>query len=709
VTAAPTKRALAKAETRARLVSAAHEHVDGSGRLPTVSEITKAAGVSHGTFYLHFPSMEQLVVELQADLHRQLAAAVGPDLGLGAGLREYVRQAAKRSAAIRALWPVPDPQVPRGPTGADLLQRWLRPHLAPAGPSSDAELDASAAMLATMAETAAVRSVSQGVLGIEGDHADADEVAAACLSVVEHVQDAIGSASRRRLDGRQDHESRAVLVCGERRFTGSELDDRVSGVIGMLQLQGLTAGQRLGTLLHNGPAAVEVNLAAQQMGVGVVPLNTYWRTREIEHVVRQSRMSALVFHDDFRAVIESVDPALRLPLTLIPVGSSPAEERYERQLKSAPRATVDDPPQSATLSYTSGSTGMPKGILREETAAERRRHGLFLASLFDITADDRLLLAGPLHHAANRLFSNVCRQIGATTVLLRHFDAEELLRVVEEERVTVALLVPTMLYRVVKLDPEVQVRYDLSSLRAIVHMGSQCSIDLKQQAMRLFGPIVHEYYGTTEMGGTVIGPNEWLEHPGSVGRAWRSDSIIRVLGEDGAPLPPEAVGRVALLDPRRAPFEYLGDDGEPEGDPLNPDRLFVTDDLGRLDAEGYLYLADRRSAVFKSGGVAVYPAEVEAVITADPAVADCAVTGIPDPEWGHVVAAFVQPLAGHDVDVNVLRASVRTQLAHYKCPRTWVLVDHIPRDGAGKLMRSELPKHLDSGPRITLPATTLSP
>jgi long-chain acyl-CoA synthetase len=692
-------------------VAAAHDHVEVHGRLPTVAEVTKAAGVSHGTFYLHFPSMEQLVVELQADLQRQLAAAVAPDLSLAAGMREYVRHAAKKAAVIRALWPVPDPQVAPRPSGTELLQGWLRPHLAPAGPASDRELDVVVALLATMAEAATVRGVARlGTHLNEGDTGDADDVAAACLTVLEHVQDAIGSAARRGIDGGDDQRSKIALVCGDRRFTHAELDDRVGRVITLLQAQGLGTGDRLGTLLHNGPAAVELNIATQQLGVGVVPLNTYWRTREIEHVVRQSRMGTLLFHDEFRSVLESIDPDLRRGLTLIPVGSSRAEERYERQLKSLAPTTVGDPPESATLSYTSGSTGMPKGIMRAETVAERRRHGLFLASLFDITAADRLVIAGPLHHAANRLFSNVCRQIGATMVLLRHFDAEDLLRSIDDEQVTVALVVPTMLYRLVKLDPEIRQRYDTSSLRAVVHMGSSCSIDLKQQAMRVFGPIVHEYYGTTEMGGTVIGPAEWLEHPGSVGRSWRADSIIRVLAEDGSPLPPEAVGRVALLDPRRAPFRYLGDDGEPEGDPLNDDGLFVTDDLGHLDAEGYLYLADRRSAVFKSGGVAVYPTEVEAVIAADPAVADCAVTGLPDPEWGHVVAAFVQPLAGHEVDVDALRAAVRSQLAHYKCPRTWVVVDHIPRDGAGKLMRGELPKHLDDAHlRVTRPATTLSP
>lgn len=672
-----TSRAEAKAATRSRLIDAALRYIgSNAGSVPTVSDVVKGAGVSSGTFYLHFDSVQQLIDALQREALRRLGSGISREASAEAAIAEYVGAAVKDRATLRALW-----VAEAGDEEPSPLESVLRDCLERSG-AAIADARSVAVLLRHAIEQAAV----QRALADE----DEDATVASLMYLLEVVQDGLERDRSKDLP-RAATADKVVLVCGDRRLTGAELDDRVGHAITLLEGLGFQQNDRFGMLMTNSVASVELDLASQRMGMSAVPLNTYWRTTEIEHVVRQSGVHGIAFHEEFRSLLDSIDPAMLKSLILLPVGAASSGDRYEHQIQGLAPTTVERTPPATTLYYTSGSTGLPKGISRSESPAERRRHGLFLASLFDIGENDQMVVGGPLHHAANRLFANVCRQVGATTILMPHFGAEEMLELIERERATAAMVVPTMLYRLVKLDPQVRERHDLSSLRAIVHMGAPCSAELKRQALEAFGPTVYEYYGTTEMGGTVIGPEEWLRHPGSVGRAWRDDTSVKILDPDGNELPPDVVGHVALLDPQRVPFRYLDEHGQPEA-PNGGGELFVTDDLGYIDREGYLYLADRHSAVFKSGGVAVYPAEVEAVIAADPAVADCAVAGVPDPEWGQVPIAFLQPLPGRTLDIDRLRATVRAKLAHYKCPRSWTVVEQIPRNNAGKLIRRELPR-----------------
>jgi long-chain acyl-CoA synthetase len=660
---------LSKAATRERILEAAREVAAAGAERFRIAEVVRCAGVVTGTFYLHFES----VAHLGAHVRRRALCEVLHAAASGCDVPPQHRRGLFFEAAAAArpvLCSLADIPVIR------------RAELTPC----DVCATATAALVGPPeSQLAAATAALRELVSVWALSAAPAEALGGCL-------DLLAGEGRPRGAGRIERAD-ALLFDGGWSLSSVALHERVAKAATVLGRRGLSAGDRVCLLLRNGPAAIELLLAAQRIGLTVVPLNTYWRTSEVEHVLTTSGAAGLAFHDDFRGVVDALPPELARRLTLIPIGSADGEERYERDLAAAD--PYDGPPaeQSGTLWFTSGSTGLPKGVVRFETSLERSRHARFLGSLFGLSAEDTLLVAGPLHHAANRLYAGVALETGARLVVTKAFDAADFGRLVEEHRVTVALVVPTMLYRLTQLDPPLAERHDLSSLRAVVHMGGPCSIELKERAFELFGPIVYEYYGTTEMGGTMITPEEWLRHRGSVGRAWHEDTVVAVVDDDGDPLPPDVVGNVALLDKRRAPFTYL--DGTADGAAtFTADGCFVTGDLGRLDGDGYLYLADRRSAVINSGGVAIYPSEVEAALSTSPGVLDCAVVGLPDQEWGQRVVALVQPAQGEPVDLEALRERLRSRLAHYKCPRDWYVVDRIPRDGAGKLMRRELGRQI---------------
>lgn len=669
VTTSPGSRASSKAATRERILEAAREVArEGADRF-RIAEIVRRAGVVTGTFYLHFESLAHLGAHVRRRVLCEIVHAAAPDRDLAPGQRMelFVDAAMANRAELCVLADIP--VVRRVElTGCDACTAAAAALLTSGGP----ELTAAGVALKELVSVWALATVP-----------------------AETLERYVGLLVREGRPPAEDHIERedALLVDGRPSFSSSTLNERVARAVSLLSRRGLSAGDRVCLLLRNGPSAIELLLAAQRIGLTVVPMNTYWRTFEVEHVLTKSGAVGLAFHDDFRGVVDALPPDLLRSLTLIPIGSADGEERYERDLAAAVPYDGPRAEQSGTLWFTAGSTGLPKGVVRFETAAERSRHARFLGSIFGLSATDTLLVAGPLHHAANRLYAGVALEIGARLVVMKSFDPVDFGRLVEENRVTVALVVPTMLYRLTQLEPSITERNDLSSLRAVVHMGGPCSIDLKERAFELFGPVVYEYYGTTEMGGTVITPEEWLRHRGSVGRAWHEDTVVAIVDNDGEALPPDVVGNVALLDKRRAPFAYL--DGTVDGSPtFTDDGCFITGDLGRLDEDGYLYLAERRTAVINSGGVAIYPSEVEAVLASGPGVLDCAVAGVPDQEWGQRVVALIQPGPGESVDLEALRERLRARLAHYKCPRDWYVVDRLPRDGAGKLMRRELDRQI---------------
>src|SRR5699024_8691560 len=344
--------------------------------------------------------------------------------------------------------------------------------------------------------------------------------------------------------------------------------------------------------------------------------------------------------------------------------------------------------------YTSGTTGKPKGVRRPLTGADpdevpQAQTGFF--RLFGLLPhDDHVHLCGsPMYHTAVLNFVTISIQIGHTAVLMDRWDPEEMLRLIERHRVTHSHMVPTQFTRLLALPNDVRLNYDVSSLRNMVHGAAPCPNGVKQTMLEWWGPVVTEYYAATEGGGTVISGQEWLRKPGSVGRPW-PNSTVRILDDNGTELPADTVGTV-YMQMGKSSFEYHK---APEKTAeASMGSMFTLGDVGHLDEEGYLFLHDRKTDMIISGGVNIYPAEIESELITHPKVADVAVFGVPHSDWGEQVKAVVQPEAGVAPDSTLteqLLTFAESRLARFKLPRSVDYVDELPRDPNGKLYKRKL-------------------
>ena len=351
---------------------------------------------------------------------------------------------------------------------------------------------------------------------------------------------------------------------------------------------------------------------------------------------------------------------------------------------------LEDPVLGTTMLYTSGTTGRPKGVYRRQpigAGATTRTVPVYGYR----PGEDVHLCTGPLYHAAPLAFSLAIPLLcGVTVVLMDGWDAEETLRLVDRHRVTHTHLVPTMFHRLLSLPEEVRSRYDTSSLRFVVHGAAPCPVPVKQALMDWMGPIVYEYYAATEGTGSWVDPKTWLVHPGTVGKPVDPEGV-RICDADGSPLPAGEVGLVFLKAPAVGRFEYFKDSNK-TADAYRGE-YFTLGDMGYKDEEGFLYLTDRTANLIISGGVNIYPAEVDAVLLTHPAVGDAATIGVPHAEWGEEVKAVVelQPgVAPSEELAAELIEHCRNGLAHFKCPRSVDFVDQLPRQDNGKIYKRVL-------------------
>ncbi|WP_242423792.1 AMP-binding protein, partial [Frankia sp. EI5c] len=371
-------------------------------------------------------------------------------------------------------------------------------------------------------------------------------------------------------------------------------------------------------------------------------------------------------------------------------------DSYEELLDAQPTSPIGDECEGNWMFYSSGTTGRPKGIRPSEFGGPLGEPSQFTTMVRFLYGGDEstvYLSPAPLYHAAPLGWATAVHRLGGTVVATERFDALEFLGLVERHRATLLQVVPTHLVRLLKLPAEDRARFDLSSLRTLVHAAAPCPPEVKRAVLDWLGPIVHEYYSGSEgLGFCAIGPQEWLDHPGSVGRSLLG--TVRIVGEDGNELPPRTEGRVYFEGARR--FEYHGDPAKTAG--VYDHRGWGTfGEVGWVDEEGYLYLTDRVSNMIISGGVNIYPREIEDVLILHPAVTDVVVIGVPDAEMGESVRAVVQPaaipadpagFAGLEAE---LIAFARDRLAHYKCPRSVVFLAELPRLLTGKVARRLLP------------------
>lgn len=496
---------------------------------------------------------------------------------------------------------------------------------------------------------------------------------------------------------------------GNRTF--SELNSNANRLARALRKRGLSEGDAVALICTNRPEFAEVVYATQRAGFRLTPVNWHLTAEEAAYILDDCEARAVIADPATAEVAAKAVATVPACTVRLAVGSAiEGFEDYAAAISSEDGADLVDPILGSTMLYTSGTTGRPKGVYRragfgragDRTAAAAQQGGTFNAAAYR-AGEDMHLCTGPLYHAAPLAFSlSAPLAFGAGVVLMERWDAEEALRLIESHRITHTHMVPTMFHRLLSLPEEVRCCYDISSLRYVLHGAAPCPVPIKRRLIDWIGPIVYEYYAATEGTGSAVDSKTWLEHPGTVGRPM-VEGQVKIADADGNSLPAGEVGLVFLRAPDQGAFEYYKDPGKTAD--TYRGSYFTLGDVGYLDHEGFLYLTDRTANLIISGGVNIYPAEVDAVLLQHPAVGDVATIGIPNVEWGEEVKAVVelQPgVQGTPALADELIAFCRERLAHFKCPRSIDFIDELPRQDNGKIYKRLLrDRYRDSAPSVT--------
>jgi long-chain acyl-CoA synthetase len=493
------------------------------------------------------------------------------------------------------------------------------------------------------------------------------------------------------------------IISGERRRDHAEVADRAARIAGGLQKLGVKQGDSVCILMRNDIAFIEAAYATARLGAYAVPVNWHFRPEEINYILKDSGTSVLIGHADMLHPLRDAVPA---GVTVLSAPTPPeilgtykidpdhlATPDFAVELESwlERQRAYEGPvlPQPANMIYTSGTTGNPKGVRRsapmpEQTVASERLRAL----IYGLTPGVRALLPGPLYHSAPNSFGLRSGRLGGALVLMPRFDPEAFLRLIESERIDTIFMVPTMFVRLMKLPEIVRRKYDTSSLRHVVHAAAPCPADVKRAMIEWWGPVISEYYGSTESSAlTFANSADALKKPGTVGKIL--DGVeLRFLGDNGAALPQGEIGEIYSRNLDVPDFTYHN---KPEKRAeIERDGFITSGDVGYIDADGYVFICDRKRDMVISGGVNIYPAEIEAALYAVPGVHDCAVFGIPDDEFGEVLMAVVEPQAGVRLDIAVIRAQLKTTLADYKVPKHLEILKDLPREDSGKIFKRRL-------------------
>ncbi|MFA1538142.1 AMP-binding protein [Actinomadura monticuli] len=480
----------------------------------------------------------------------------------------------------------------------------------------------------------------------------------------------------------------AVLACpsGES-LTFAELAGRAHQAVHALRDRGVGLGDVVGMALPNDLDILVWQLAAAEAGWRYVTLNTRSPAAEVAAIAEHAGMKALIVHGAYAGRAGAVTG---VPVRVSVGGGIPGFTPQRDVLRGHPDSPPPDRTAGMPLVYTSGTTGRPKGIWRDlpgitPDAMADAMKTFAHAFRFQPLEGAHLVSAG-MFHGGCQSFYLAALHAGQPLVIMDAFDAEETLRLIQEHRITTGYMVPTQFTRLLRLPPDVRARHDVSSLESIVHSAAPCPREVKQAMLDWWGPVIWETYGGTEGAATIAKPHHWLARPGTVGRPIRG-MTVKILDDDGNELPPGRVGAV-YLDGGRPAFSYHRDPEQTAE--VYRGTAFTLGDAGHLDEDGFLFIVDRIKDMIITGGVNVYPAEVEAVLAVHPAVLDSAVVGAPDPEWGEQVRAFVQPMPGREPSEELaaeLIAYCRERLASHKCPRVVEFRSELPRTETGKLYK----------------------
>ena len=500
-----------------------------------------------------------------------------------------------------------------------------------------------------------------------------------------------------------------TITFGDRTVERSVVADHAARAASGLVAAGVKPGDVTAMVLRNDFPFLEASAAAGLVGAYVTPVNWHNTAEEAGYVLADCGAKVVVIHADLLRKLKDAMPKNALVLQV----ETPAEIVADYAIAPADAAPVPGvplwsdwlagfPPRAdagipapGSMIYTSGTTGRPKGVRRQPPKPEQTEGTQNMlnavcgfAPWLDRPQEMRVLLSGPIYHSTPNAWLGTFYNLGANIVVAAKFDPEQMLANVERYKITHLLAVPTMFVRLLKPPEEVRRRYDLSSLRFVMHGAAPCPVHIKRAMIEWWGPVIHEHYGGTETGAvTYLDSEQWLAHPGSVGKPLDSVRLM-VLDEAGNELEAGGTGEVVAWHHYYPDFTYHGDDAKRQKAQRRD--MVSLGDVGYLDKDGFLYLCGRASDMIISGGVNIYPAEIEAEILKLPGVADSAVFGIPDEEFGEQVCAVIQPRPGVTLDEAEVRAELRRTLAGYKVPRKIEFSDTLPREDSGKIFKRKL-------------------
>ena len=474
-----------------------------------------------------------------------------------------------------------------------------------------------------------------------------------------------------------------------------ELNRRVNALSHYLRSLGLQAGDALALVCSNRPEFCEASLACHRLGLRMTPVNWHLSAEEAAYVIRDCEAKVLIADDraaSAAALAKSQSPHIVQALAV----DCRLEDfvDYESAIANFPGSDIDAPARGTVMQYTSGTTGRPKGVMRKQPdPAQAAGMQEILTAVFQYqpeSGNDTGLVTGPLYHSGPY---NLCMMTPLTAgigiVIMDKWEPEATLALIERYRISHAFFVPTMFKRMLDLPDAVRRQYDLASLRFVIHGAAPCSIAVKQAMMEWFGPIIWELFAGTEGPGTMIGPDEWLARPGTVGKP--APDQVRILSESGERIPDGEEGQIWWQLPEASSFEYFKAPEKTRD--AQRDGYFTAGDIGYLDDEGYLFLTGRSAETIISGGGNIYPQEIDDVLQQHPSVHDVACVGVPDDEWGERVLALVVLADGVEANETLqqeLSQHCESQLAKQKYPRSFEWRDSIPRSAAGKVLRRQL-------------------
>ncbi|WP_316201504.1 MULTISPECIES: acyl-CoA synthetase [unclassified Bradyrhizobium] len=476
-------------------------------------------------------------------------------------------------------------------------------------------------------------------------------------------------------------------------ITYRELDELSNQGAHLFRALGLKASDHIAFLMENRLAFMEIAWAAQRSGLYYTAISRYLTKDEIAYIIRDCGAKVFITSPKCAEQVRDLVSATDGPLFFMVDEPEPGFRSWDKEAGAQPKTPIADQVAGYDMLYSSGTTGRPKGIKKDFEGNPIDQPNQFLrvlcADMCGMNAESTYLSPAPLYHAAPLRFNMMVSVLGGTSIIMEHFDAEDFLKLVEKYKVTQSQLVPTMFVRMLKLPEDVRKRYDVSTLKGAIHAAAPCPVDVKARMIEWWGPILIEYYAGSEGNGvTVCTSKQWLEHRGSVGRAVVGK--IKILGENDEELPTGEIGTVYFAD---APVFSYHNDPEKTKRAYNDKGWSTLGDVGYLDADGFLYLTDRKSYMIISGGVNIYPQETEDVLITHPDVADVAVFGVPNEEMGEEVKAVVQPhdmaRAGKAFEEQLI-LFCRQHLSPIKCPRSIDFEPELPRTPTGKLVKRHL-------------------